>query len=216
MESVRDNILGRLKSAPAGEPVAVPELLPFPEMEMTQETLIETFTQRVSEQSGVVHRVKDPDMFREKLEHVVLEEKISELAVSDDLPDAITMDGIVGLTIKKRSDFTDAESFKDFLFTEADAGITGADYAVAESGTLLIAHDKKSPRLVSLAPVTHIAVVMAENLVPVYEPAVESVFREGKPSQMTLITGPSMTADIQATPFRGMHGPKRLIVFLVG
>jgi L-lactate dehydrogenase complex protein LldG len=57
-----------------------------------------------------------------------------------------------------------------------------------------------------------------DRFVPIYENAIEKVFenKDAVPSQFTFITGPSMTADIQATPFKGMHGPRRLIVILIG
>ena len=46
----------------------------------------------------------------------------------------------------------------------------------------------------------------------------EKVFgkKENLPSQFCFITGPSMTADIRGIPFKGMHGPRKVIVILVG
>ncbi len=40
--------------------------------------------------------------------------------------------------------------------------------------------------------------------------------RKNTPNHFTFITGPSMTADIQATPFKGMHGPRKLEIILIG
>lgn len=215
-ESVRNEVLTRLGTAPKGALPDLPELMPLPETEMDRKALADTFIQRLAEHTGVVHRVSGPDTFREKLELVLKEEGISGLAGADDIPFQDITAGIPDISIKFRSDFEDLSAFKDYLFTEAEAGITGAAFAVAESGTLIIAHNADSPRLVSLAPPIHIAAVKIENLVPVYEPAAEAIYKASKPSQITFITGPSMTADIQATPFKGMHGPKRLIVFLIG
>jgi len=64
----------------------------------------------------------------------------------------------------------------------------------------------------------HIALVPATRMVPTYEQAVEEVYADMKniPSHVTFTTGPSMTADIKATPFKGMHGPRRLIAVLIG
>ena len=215
--AVRDSILSGLNNAPRGIIPEKPELMPFPEMTMNRDDLIAKFTQMLAEQTGVVHRVKDSDEFPETLTRVLKDESITELAASDDsILASIGSDSLSDVTLKRRADFKDITAFKDYLFTKADAGITGADFAVAESGTLIIAHNAEKPRLVSLAPAIHIAVVKLENLVPVYETAVSKIYVEEKPSQVTFITGPSMTADIQATPFRGMHGPKQLIVFLVG
>jgi L-lactate dehydrogenase complex protein LldG len=121
-------------------------------------------------------------------------------------------------------DFPDRNSYRDAVFDVADAGITGADFAVAESGTLGLIHNRDQARLVSLAPILHIAVVPVDRIVPVYEQVIEKVFgnkvgrtdRSPLPSQFVFITGPSMTGDIQGVLFKGMHGPRKVIVILVG
>lgn len=218
--AVRNKILSKLSNAPKGTIPERPELMPFPELAMTREELVARFTQNLAEQTGVVYRVKDNAELLEKLAEVLKEESVQELAITDD--DIVAgaglevLHGEFGMCVTNVADFKEKKEYKEYLFTKADAGITGADFAIAESGTLAIAHDNKKSRLVSLAPALHIAVVAIENLIPVYETAVHDIFKNGKPSQMTFITGPSLTADIQATPFRGMHGPKRLITFLLG
>lgn len=217
---VRNTILSKLSKAPQGKLPERPEFLPFPEMSMTSEELVETFTLNVALHTGVVHRVENIVELLEKLKTVLVDEGVKEVALSDDeLVNSVGLEALhdnSGLSVVKISDFKDREDYKNYLFTKADAGITGADFAVAESGTIVIAHDKNNARLLSLAPALHIAVVPMEKLVPVYEMAVEDIYKESQPSQVTFITGPSMTADIQATPFKGMHGPKRLIIFLLG
>jgi len=97
------------------------------------------------------------------------------------------------------------------------AVVSGVDFAVAESGTLCLVHDERQPRLISIAPIWHIAVVPAERIRPVYELVMQDLFAQrGRiPHHVTLISGPSMTADIQATLFTGMHGPKNVTVILV-
>jgi len=69
-----------------------------------------------------------------------------------------------------------------------------------------------------MAPIHHIAIVPLSRLVPVYENATEALFGKGQspPKHLTFITGPSMTADIRATPFKGMHGPGKLEIILIG
>jgi len=75
-------------------------------------------------------------------------------------------------------------------------------------------------RLVSLAPILHIAIVPVDRIYPVYEEVVEKIFGNDVgaplPSQFVFITGPSMTGDIQGQLFKGMHGPRKIIVILVG
>lgn len=220
-QKVRDTILSRIQAAPATKVPIRPKMPELHDLSMTRSEQIEKFTQNLMEQTGIVHRVKNKNDLLEKLEPLLKEESIRTLIATED--EMITSLNLKSwgekrkIMIRSTSDFKDRGSYKQCVFSEADAGITGVDFAVSESGTLVIAHDRNNARLVSLAPILHIAVVPIDKLVPVYEKAVEHIFANGlKPSQVTFITGPSMTADIQATPFKGMHGPKRVVVFLVG
>lgn len=220
--SAREEILQKLKQAPA-EPVGPrPVLPPLAELSMTQEELVKRFTERLVEETGVVYRVKSYEEAIEKLTEIAQAEKLKKVMVSTDevigqlnLPAWGTKQGIKIMT---PLDFADRDSYKDAVFLEADAGITGADFAVAESGTLGIRHRKDQARLISLAPILHIAVVPIERLVPTYEKAIDQVFanKNSLPSQFVFITGPSMTGDIQGVLFKGMHGPRKLMVILIG
>ena len=98
-----------------------------------------------------------------------------------------------------------------------DAGITSANFAVAESGTLGLIFHKDQPRLVSIAPPVHIALLPISKLYAIYENVIEQVFKnpEQIPSQFCFITGPSATADIQGVPFKGMHGPVKIFVIFI-
>lgn len=104
---------------------------------------------------------------------------------------------------------------------EADLGITGADYAVAETGSLLLISGEGRSRLVSLLPRTHVALIRPENLVPAMRDmqallAVEH--RDGRAagaSCLNFITGPSRSADIEFVLARGVHGPGQVHVILI-
>lgn len=216
----RNTVLTRLNNAPDRYYPERPAMPPLNEVSMPKEELIERFTHCLTEQTAVVYRISSQTDFLKTLETILEDESVSRLFLSED--ELIQSLDIHSWAQKKNvpadraSDFSRKDSYKEALFNNADAGITGADMAVAESGTLIIAHSPSNARLISLAPVVHIAVVTTDRLVPVYEDAVEKVLSSGElPSQLTFITGPSLTADIQATPFRGMHGPKRLIVMLL-
>jgi L-lactate dehydrogenase complex protein LldG len=95
----------------------------------------------------------------------------------------------------------------------ADAGITGADWGIAETGSLVLATDPGRPRLVSLLPPRHLAVIRAERIVSDLPALFE---RCGSlPSALTLITGPSRSADIGFVPVLGAHGPMEVAVFVI-
>lgn len=95
---------------------------------------------------------------------------------------------------------------------QADAGITTADFAIAETGTLVLAASQGRPRATSLVPPRHIAVLPESRIVG---SLFELVPRFGSlPSALTFISGPSRTADIELTPVRGVHGPVAVTVFI--
>lgn len=102
------------------------------------------------------------------------------------------------------------ERSKDDAF-RADVGITGVDYAIAETGTVVIHPREGVSRLVSLAPPTHIAVLqpgqVLESLDELF--AVERYdFLNGElAGSVNLISGPSKTGDIEGTIVTGIHGP---------
>ncbi len=98
----------------------------------------------------------------------------------------------------------------------ADVGISGAELAVAETGSLLISHDGISELVAALPPV-HIAVIRADQIVETLEEAFAFCQRELErtPRDFVFVTGPSRTADIELTPVIGVHGPQELFVIVI-
>jgi L-lactate utilization protein LutC len=102
----------------------------------------------------------------------------------------------------------------------ADAGITGGDYAVAETGTLVVHPRRGLSRLISLAPPRHIAIVERGTVLPSLDELFilerEALLRGALTSSMNLISGPSRTGDIEGTIVQGIHGPLEAYLVLVG
>ena len=172
-------------------------------------------------ETGIVYRVKNNDQALEKLTEIAKQEGLKGVMVStDDVATSLDLPAWgskTGVKVMSAKDFNGRDEFRDAVFDRVEAGITGIDFAVAESGTLGLIHDKDQARLVSLAPILHIAIVPVERVFPVYETVIESVFNQEKlPSQFVFITGPSMTGDIEGHLFKGMHGPRKVIVILIG
>ncbi len=221
-QNAREDILGRLKEVPKRAVGSRPDMPPLRELSLDRDQMIATFIEKLTLEEGVVYRVSDGREAVARLTEIAAEEGLQKVLVSADeviAPLDLSAWGKErGITVLTPDGFADRDSFRDAVFDEAQAGITGADYAVAESGTLVIVHDKHCPRLISLAPIMHIALVPLERMVPTYEQAVGKIYGDTKdiPSHVTFTTGPSMTADIKGKPFKGMHGPRRLMVILIG
>jgi L-lactate dehydrogenase complex protein LldG len=222
LQSARNEILGRLKAAPKTKIPIRPFLPPLKEVSLGKEELVNQFAEMFTAETGIVYRAKDNDQALEKLTEIVKQEGLKSVMVSTDKVlapfDLPAWGNKIDVKVMSPKDFKGRDDFKDAVFDRAEAGITGVDFAVAESGTLGLIHDKNQARLISLAPILHIAIVPVERVFPVYEPVIESVFlkKEPLPGQFVFITGPSMTGDIQGHLFKGMHGPRRVIVILVG
>ena len=108
------------------------------------------------------------------------------------------------------------EDWKPELFDTVEAGFTVARSGIAATGTLIVCPDRGSPRTMSLAPPLHIALVYADTLHrDLHEAARSERWRDGMPSNLVLVSGPSKTSDIQQTLAYGAHGPRRLWVVIV-
>jgi L-lactate dehydrogenase complex protein LldG len=222
MNSARTDILTKLKTAQTKLVLSRPELPALKELALNEDELVTRFTQEVTAQTGGLHRVKDSHSALTRLTTIFQKEKIKTVMMSND--DVVTTLDVPAwgrqnkITVLESRNFRDRTRFINAVFNEAEAGITGVDVAVAESGTIGFISDKDHARLISLAPIHHVAIVPIANLVAVYEDVTKILYGkwENAPSHFTFITGPSMTADIQATMFKGMHGPAKLDVVLIG
>ena len=99
----------------------------------------------------------------------------------------------------------------------AGLGVTGVDFALAETGTLILLSGSGRPRSTSLLPATHVAVFDRRRLLESLEQVgvmLEALHvdpaRTMTGAMINFITGPSRTADIELTLTRGVHGPKEV------
>ncbi len=102
----------------------------------------------------------------------------------------------------------------------ADAGITGVDFALAESGSLVISSATEGSQLVSLAPPVHVALYRPSQLVATLEDVLDRSpvhAADGRAAgrSVVFITGTSRTADIEQVLIRGVHGPRQVVAILV-
>jgi len=122
--------------------------------------------------------------------------------------------GITDLS-QVKSGFTDREALRDAC-AAADIGITSSDYALAETGTLVMLSSKQEARLISLLPPVHVAVVPRSRIVANLDELLRLLPKPAEQtSSMVLITGPSRTADIEQILVRGVHGPGEIYAVIV-
>ena len=100
-------------------------------------------------------------------------------------------------------------------------GITAADFCMADTATLVMRTRAGQARSVSLVPAIHVAVIELNQIIAdlkelyallKWDPQAKE---EGLTNCMTFISGPSKTADIEATMVHGAHGPREVHVFVI-
>lgn len=99
-----------------------------------------------------------------------------------------------------------------------DVSITGCEYLVARTGSIVISAAQKSGRNTSVYAPVHVCIAWSQQLVPDVKDALQGMrerYDNQLPSQITFATGPSRTADIEKTLVVGVHGPREVYVFLV-
>jgi len=107
------------------------------------------------------------------------------------------------------------ESFKEDLFTTIDVGVTSTRGGIAETGAVVLWPTPAEPRLMSLVPPVHVAVLDADSIYDSMNAMMAAEnWADGMPTNALLISGPSKTADIEFTLVFGVHGPKELIVLI--
>ena len=209
----RDHILHRVRTAlgrSAGQaPAAAPAVrLRIPEV--PREVRIASFMARLEALAGKAQRAASPAEAREMVAAAIA----GKTAAASNSP-YLAECGITGLP-GVRSGIRDADELRD-ICEKADVGITSADYALGDTGTLVMIASPAEARLVSLLPPAHIAVVPVDRVLTGLDELFTLVpLPAGGTSSMVLITGPSRTADIEQILVRGVHGPGQISVILVG
>jgi L-lactate dehydrogenase complex protein LldG len=112
------------------------------------------------------------------------------------------------------------DAFREECFS-ATVGITGADWALAETGSLVVTSASEGSQLASLAPPVHVALYRRGQLVESLDDVLERLPIATDPGDaaagrsVVFVTGVSRTADIEQILIRGVHGPRELHAILV-
>lgn len=110
-------------------------------------------------------------------------------------------------------DVASSDNEKNEWFT-ADLGVSGVDYLIAETGSVVLASRPDQPRSLSLLPPIHVAVAQRRQLLPdLFD--LFAAYGEDVPACLSIITGPSKTGDIELRLVTGVHGPGEIHVILI-
>ena len=212
MQSIRSN-LAASEGIVHAEHTIVPEH-GEPILAAEGPSTIERFRERLESVGGHCEIVKNEDEAGRALSAIVTELQNKNAAKRIALSDAPVLSRLTLGIAAAEIDFCPAPAD---LFNY-DVGITTAQAAIAETGTLVLEAETERHRLVSLLPPVHIAVIYSRDIVFTIGDALNQL-HGNEPKLMsraiTFITGPSRTADIELTLTVGVHGPKELHVIII-
>lgn len=213
--SAREKILGRLRkrhSEPLQPPPSDFSMLDGRQWQPGEK--LDFFQSNLESVHGEVHRVPR-DTWVDALADILKGKNIGNLLAPREHP--------IGQALRQQRDSLPTllnydrhiEEWREDMFKEVEAGITSTRGGIAETGSLILWPTPDEPRLMSLVPSVHIAVVDADAVYGSFREVLrEQQWHRQMPTNALLISGPSKTADIEQTLAYGVHGPKELIVLL--
>ncbi len=214
MNPIRDEMLGKVREAlgrtTGTPPPAVPptaRISPRKAGEPDAETAL--LLAEIEKLSGVTRRLASRDALPVALAELVEAEDVKKATLWT-TPDLVAWG--VAETLRTLGVEIVSPQADKHLVAECELGVTGADAALPETGTLLLRSSPDRPRVVSLLPRVHLAIFTAAAL----RADLHQAFAEAKDAGYSvLVTGPSRTADIELTLTLGVHGPKALYAWVL-
>lgn len=171
-----------------------------------EEPLDVTFAQELINVSGKFVYCEDNDEFLSNLQSFILEKEWPVLYCFDPALQNFLRNGGIPFESNPKN------------ISEARLGITRCEHLIARLGTIMVSSKLSPGRQITVFPEIHLVIAYPSQLVPDLKHAFQSLRKKYKsdyPSMVSLITGPSRTADIEKTLVMGAHGPKELYVFLI-
>jgi L-lactate dehydrogenase complex protein LldG len=101
-------------------------------------------------------------------------------------------------------------------FSKYEAGVSGAEYLIARTGSIFLNSQTAGGRRLTVLPPVHIVLAKQSQMVSSLDVVLEKIRQSDTDwSYATIITGPSRTSDIEKKLVLGAHGPKRLVTFIL-
>lgn len=206
--NAREEILNRIAKAKRSYPIEIPEepnwmQNGFKEISIP---LLDCFVKEITDVNGECTIVSSVREAMIQLSKRMALENVSALFCRDEK----LMSHLKDVSIPFSST---AETFVDMKM-----GLTRCEFLVARTGSVLVSSAHSSGRQMNVFPPIHVVLAFQSQIVPYVADAYKALQKKYNgvlPSFISLITGPSRTADIEKTLVLGAHGPKKLWVLIV-
>lgn len=207
--SAREQILGRVRAALGSQSAAAVPATRIVAPQVSIQEREKRFFAALEKLNVKTHRATSGDDARAYAEALIA----GRAAVASNSP-VLAQCGVHSLA-NVASGFDSSERLREAC-ASANLGITCADYALADTGTLVMLSSQEEARMISLVPPAHLAIVPRERVLT----GLDELFTllpkpAARSSSMVFITGPSRTADIEQILVRGVHGPGEVHVVLL-
>lgn len=173
--------------------------------------LVTLFVQMLEREGAVVRRIEDRAQLPTAIAQTLQAENLPLIIRSGNDPLLADLPWAQAAPLKRL--IGPAEPDDIVSLSRAKAG-------AAETGTLFLVSGAENPSTLNFLPEVHFVVIRREDIYGSYEEAWNSIRaahgRGRMPRTVNLISAPSRTADIEQTLIKGAHGPRRLMVFIVG
>jgi len=208
----RERILSKLRQArPAldesGQAEERRHMIPL--KDLSADERVEQFVTEAEKLGCSVYRVNQHDAIEQMMELIGKDKSVLSWA-EDQLPLKGLHDTLAALGV----------AVGNYDDSELRVGITGADAALAATGSLVVDSGGGRYRTTSLLPDVHIALLRPEQILPDFESWQQAQQVQGYPaftqsSNTTIVTGPSKTADIAQELIKGAHGPREVHIMIL-
>lgn len=185
--------------------------------------LCATFAGEVEAVGGLPEILQSPQQVRESVERLIDEEDVARaLCWQHPLLDKVDLVALLERKQVRRDDYDSLAALpredRRQRMLEAELGISSVDYAVAETGSLVVCSRPGHERVISLLPPVHVAIVSEAQIVPdlfdVFA-RLQAAGLDKLPSNLAFISGPSKTGDIEMQLTTGVHGPGKWHVLIL-
>ena len=214
----RDVFLARVgrsaMTAVLPEVLGIPDRLP----DLEDEDLQTLFRERAQDVDAVVHGPVGRHGVPRAVAGIAAGHQCRSFMAWEDLPASGVASALTaaGLTRVEGEVPVETRMEHQLGYRDLDLGITGATAGLAESGSVVLEHRPGRPRMASLVPEVHVALLdltlMERTLVHWAHKFPESV---ADTANLVVITGPSRTGDIEQQLTLGVHGPKHVHIVLI-
>ncbi len=219
MNTAREQMLGRIREAvregnrAGGSPATIPERGQIGYQGAGADPLV-GFGAALTAAGGQLHVVADDAAAVAAIVDLVRARSIRRVLVGHgEVLDALPVVEPLRAAGVEVMDVAGSSTSKEWF--AAELGLSGVDYLIAETGSIMLASGPDQPRSLSLLPPIHIAVAQRRQLLPDLFDLFAAIGGEELPSGLTIITGPSKTGDIELRLVTGVHGPGEVHVVVI-